>query len=76
MEVWPLETGKSSFVRRQLLFLENIVILKCIVWHIVIWLRAMNIEIDCAVRREFMAKWWVEREATDWAFERNCLGGN
>ena len=67
---------KVKFRAATIDFLENIVILKSIVWHIVIWLRAMNIEIDCAVRREFTAKWWVESEATYWAFERNCLGGN
>ena len=67
---------KIKYCAATIELLENNVILKSIVWHIVIWLLAMNIEIDCAVRRELMATWWVEREATDWAFERNCLGGN
>ena len=51
------------------------VTLKLLVRHIVIWLRAMNIEIDCAVCCGFLAKWWVQIDAFGWEVRRNCLVG-
>ncbi len=57
--IWKIKCRVAAFD-----LLHNIVTQNYLAPHIVIWLRTSNIEIDCAVSREFMTKWWVEIEAT------------